>query len=98
MVPEQVFKRRPQHNNTPETVMLIIVNYVVFSISTQLFAMCTKINAFFWIVLGCLVIYNFYIVRRNREEYSRIQIIAYVISLLGMVALFFLFRSRAIPC
>ncbi|MBE9584536.1 hypothetical protein IM792_08765 [Mucilaginibacter sp. JRF] len=98
MVPEQVFRRRPQHNNTPETVMLIIVNYVVFAIATQMLAMCTKINSFFWVVLGCLALYNFYIIRRNREELDRIRIIAYVLSLLGMVAMFFLFRSRATPC
>ncbi|GAA4924442.1 hypothetical protein [Mucilaginibacter defluvii] len=98
MVPEQLFKRRPQHNNTPETVMLIIVNFIVFAVSVQVFAMCSKINSFFWVVLGCLALYNFYIIRRNLEELDRVRIIAYVVSLIVMVALFFLFRTRATTC
>ncbi|MCD8740659.1 hypothetical protein LT679_08615 [Mucilaginibacter roseus] len=98
MVPEQLFKRRPQHNNTPEMLMLIIVNFIVFAVSVQVFAMCSKINSFFWVVLGFLALYNFYTIRRNREELDRVRIIAYVVSLVVMVALFFLFRSRATPC
>ncbi|RYZ96734.1 MAG: hypothetical protein EOP47_23240 [Sphingobacteriaceae bacterium] len=98
MIPEELYRRRRNHNNTPESVLLIIANYIVFAIATQLFAMCTRINGFFWIVLGLLALYNFYIIRKNREEYDRIRIIAYVLSLIGMALLFFVFRSKATPC
>lgn len=98
MIPEEVFKRRRRHNNTPESVLLIIANYVVFAISTQLFAMCTKINTFFWVMLGALAIYNFFTIRRNSEEYDRVHIIAYVLSLAGLALLFFVFRTKATPC
>jgi hypothetical protein len=98
MIPEEVFKRRKRHNNTPESVLLIIANYVVFAISTQLFAMCTKINTFFWVILGVLAVYNFFTIRKNREEYDRVHTIAYILSVAGLVLLFFVFRTKATPC
>ena len=98
MIPPEIYKRRRRHNNTPESALLIIANYIVFAICTQLFAMCNKINSFFWVTLGLLALYNFYIIRKNREEYDRIHIIAYVLSIVGLALLFFLFRLKATPC
>jgi hypothetical protein len=71
---------------------------VVFAISTQLFAMCTKINTFFWVILGVLAVYNFFTIRKNREEYDRVHTIAYILSVAGLVLLFFVFRTKATPC
>lgn len=90
MLPQEVFKRR--HFGTPESFFLITLNYIVLALATELFALC-KINWFFWVVIGVLAFYNFYLVRREREDYDRVRIIAYVISLAGLVLMFFLFRS-----
>lgn len=98
MIPEQVFRRRPQHNNTPEWVTLIIANVVVFALANQIFAMCTKINNFFWVVLAGLALYNFYVIRRNREEFTRPRIISYVFSIVALIIMFFLLRTRAGNC
>ncbi|MEO6148786.1 MAG: hypothetical protein ABIP28_01425 [Mucilaginibacter sp.] len=98
MIPDELYKRRRRHNNTPESAMLIIVNYVIVAVSVQLFAMCEKINWFFWVVLGTLAIYNFFTIRKNREEYDKIHVYAYVFSLVGLVLLFFLLRLKATPC
>ena len=98
MLPEELYKRRRRHNNTPESTLLIIANFVVFAVATQIFAMCDKINSFFWVILGCLALYNVYIIRRNREDYQRPHIIAYVVSLITLVLMFFLLRTRAGNC
>ena len=95
-LPEEVFKRR--HFGTPESLMLIVVNYVVVAVGVEVFAMCTKINWFFWVVLGVLAYYNYYTIRRNRDEYNRATIIAYAISIAGLILMFFLFRLKATPC
>ncbi|GAA4331054.1 hypothetical protein GCM10023149_36690 [Mucilaginibacter gynuensis] len=98
MLPEQVYKRRRRHDNTPDTLLLIITNYIVSVLNIQLFGMCTNINSFFWIVTGGLGLYNVFMVRRHREEYNRINIIVYVCSVLVLVGMFFLFRTKATPC
>lgn len=85
MVSEDIFKRRRNHNNTPKHVLLIITNYVV---CCALFSMDAKVNWFFGITLSLLAVYNFFTIRRNREEYHRTNIIAYVISLAGIVLLY----------
>ena len=36
-----------------------------------------------------LILYNINIIRRNREEYTRINIIAYIVGWAGIVLLFF---------
>ena len=96
IIPEEVFKRRRNHNNTPESVLLIIANFIVVSIDITLFAGHKSINWFFWVVLGFLALYNFYTIRRNREEFSNKGIlISYIISLLVLVGVFFLFRGKA---
>ncbi|RCH54615.1 hypothetical protein DJ568_12410 [Mucilaginibacter hurinus] len=98
MIPEELYKRRRRHNNTPESTLLIIANYIVAAVGIQLFAMCQKINWFFWVVIGCLALYNFFTIRKNREEYDKVHIYAYVASLMGLVLLFILLRLRATPC
>jgi len=96
IIPEEVFKRRRNHNNTPESVLLIIANFIVLSVDITLFASHKSINWFFWVVLGFLALYNFYTIRRNREEFSNKGIlISYIISLLVLIGVFFLFRGKA---
>jgi hypothetical protein len=86
MIPEEVYKRRRRHNNTAPSILLIITNYIVVSV---LFTSTSKINWFFCVVIAFLALYNVYTIRRNREEYTKINIIAYLISLAGMVLLYF---------
>jgi uncharacterized membrane protein YfcA len=93
MIPEEIFKRRRNHNNTPESALLIIANYIVFFISLALFTSRDHVNWFFWVVLGCLALYNFFTIRRNREEYNRVTTIAYLGSLVVLIAVFFIFRG-----
>ncbi|GAC1307795.1 MAG: hypothetical protein NVSMB24_20380 [Mucilaginibacter sp.] len=93
MIPEEIFKRRRNHNNTPESVLLIIANYIVFFVALALFTGRNQVNWFFWVVLGCLALYNFFTIRRNREEYNRVTTIAYLGSLVVLVAVFFIFRG-----
>lgn len=93
MIPEEIFKRRRNHNNTPESVLLIIANYIVVFAALALFTSRNHINWFFWVVLCCLALYNFFTIRRNREEYNRVTTIAYIASLVVLVAVFFLFRG-----
>jgi 4-hydroxybenzoate polyprenyltransferase len=96
MLPDELYKRR--HFGTPESVMLIVVNYVVVAVAIEMFALCTKINWFFWVVLGVLAFYNYYTIRRNRDEYGKNNIIGYVISIAGLLLMFFLFRLKAQNC
>ncbi len=97
MLPDEVYKRRPNHNNTPESITLIIANFIVFAVATQLFAGC-KIGTFFWVIMGALAVYNFFNVRKYREDYQKPQIIAYVLSIIIMLAVFILMRVYATNC
>jgi uncharacterized membrane protein SirB2 len=85
---EDIFKRRRNHN-TPKPVMLIITNYVV---CCALFTMVTKAGWFFITVLLLLAVYNFFNIRRNHEEYNKANIIAYAISLVGLLMIYFIAR------
>ena len=96
MLPQEVYKRR--HFGTPQSFFLITVNYITLAIAIQLFASCTKIQWFFWVVMGLLAAYNAYKIYRDREEYDKIRIIAYIIGVAGMVLLFFVCRSGAQHC
>ncbi len=98
MIPEQLYKRRRQHDNTPEWIIVIIVNYVIVPLCTQWFAMCTEIKTAFWVILAGLALYNVYTLRRNREAINRSGFIAYGVSMVVLIALFFLLRSRAGNC
>lgn len=96
MLPEDLYKRR--HFGTPESLLLIIVNYMVVAITVEIFAMCTKISWGFWVALGLLALYNWYTIRRNRDEYGRNNIIGYLLSIAGLILMVFLFRLKAQPC
>jgi 4-hydroxybenzoate polyprenyltransferase len=96
MLPEEIFKRR--HFGTPQSFFLITVNYVTLAISIQLFALCSQIQWFFWVVMGLLAAYNTYKIYREREDYDKIRIIAYIIGIAGMALLFFVCRSGTRHC
>lgn len=96
MLPEELYKRR--HFGTPETLILIMVNYVVMAVAIEIFAMCDKISWFFWVIVAGLALYNYYTIRRNRYEYNRNNIIGYVASIVGVLLMFILFRLKAGNC
>ncbi len=96
MIPEELFKRR--HFGTPQSVSLIVTNYIVTVIDIQVFAMCTQIKWYFWAVLGLLAAYNFFQIRRNHEVFDRKNLIVFGISLILLLAVFFLLRTKAQPC
>ena len=94
MIPEEVFKRRRRHNNTPESILLIIANFIVVSTSLALFTTKHHVGWFFWVIIGCLALYNFFTIRRNREEYNRITVISYIISMIVLCLLFFILKGN----
>jgi uncharacterized membrane protein HdeD (DUF308 family) len=94
MIPQEVFKRRRNHNNTPEVILLIITNFIVTSLAITIFTGKDSINWFFWIVEGILAYYNYYTIRRNREEFENNgTLISYIISLALLIVVFFLFKG-----
>jgi hypothetical protein len=96
MIPEELYKRRRRHNNTPSSMLLVLANYIVLAVAISLFTSCNHINWFFWVVAGFLALYNFFNIRRNREEYSRIIIIGYitgVILMLGIAVYWITFQN-----
>jgi heme O synthase-like polyprenyltransferase len=96
MIPEEIFKRRRNHNNTPESTLLIIANFIVVSIDVALFADKQHINWFFWVVIGLLAVYNYFTIRRNLEEFEKPAVrISYIISVVLLFALFFLLRLKS---
>jgi len=94
MIPKEVFKRRPGHNNTPQSTLLIIANFIVVAIATSLFANKNHVNWFFWVVVGLLAVYNFFTIRKNREEFTKPAIIAYSLSIVILIAVFFLYTAK----
>jgi hypothetical protein len=91
MLSDDIFKRRRNHNNTPKSVLLIIANYVV---CCALFTLVSKANWFFWVAIILLAVYNYFTIRRNREEYTiKANVIAYVVSIVGLVLLYFIARK-----
>jgi hypothetical protein len=95
MLPEEVYKRRRRHNNTPESTLLIIANFIVVAINVALFTTRDHIGWFFWVVLGGLALYNFFTIRRNREEFTKVITISYLVSIFILIGVFFLFRGKA---
>jgi len=89
MEPHQVFKRR--HFNTPESFTLITTNYIIVALGLAVTTSHHKIHWFFWIILGLLAVYNFFSLRRNRTEYDKAGIIAYIIGTAGLSLLFLIF-------
>jgi hypothetical protein len=98
MVPDELYKRRRRHNNTPKSLLLILTNYITVLVCTSLFTSCSSVNWFFWVIIGGLAIYNFFNIRRFHEEYNKVTIIAYIISLVFLVLLFFIFRIKGLNC
>ncbi|HZY40195.1 MAG TPA: hypothetical protein VFE53_26260 [Mucilaginibacter sp.] len=93
MIPEEIFKRRPRHNNTPPSVLLIIANFIVTVGALSLFGNKEHVSWFFWVIEAGLAVYNFFTIRRNREEFENKGILySYIFSLAVLVAVFFLFR------
>ncbi|MDB5155778.1 MAG: hypothetical protein JWR50_485 [Mucilaginibacter sp.] len=90
MISEDIFKRRRRHNNTPKYVLLIIANYVV---CCALFTLDSKLNWFFFLTLIFLAVYNYYNIRRNIEEFTKPAIVSYILSLAGIVLLYFVARN-----
>ena len=84
------FKRK--HYGTPQSTILIIANYVVFAVILSITG--GKANWFFWIGTALLALYNFFNIRKDREEYTKARIIAYIISIALMIAMFFLFKLK----
>ena len=87
-----VFNRRHNHNNTPASITLIITNFIVFGVATQVLTSCAGIKSFYWVVLVALAAYNFFTIRKYREDYDKPQVIAYVVSLVVMIGLYFALR------
>jgi len=92
MLPDDLYKRR--HYGTPQSILLILTNYTVFAVFATIFA-TGKINWFFWVVIGLLALYNFFNIRKDREEYTRVRIIAYIVSILVMVLMFITYRLKS---
>ncbi len=90
MISEDIFKRRRRHNNTPKYALLIITNYIVCCV---LFTLDAKLNWFFFLTIALLAVYNYYNIRRNIEEFSKPAIIAYAVSLVGILLLYFVVHS-----
>ncbi|WP_374949679.1 hypothetical protein [Mucilaginibacter sp.] len=97
MLPEGLYKRR-KHHTTPPTVLLVLTNCIVLAVLIQLFTGCTSINNFFWAAIAALALYNVYTIRRNPDEYNRINAIIYVLTILLMVGFFFYFSSQPHNC
>ena len=98
MLPEGLYKRRKNHNNTPPTVLLVFTNCIVLALLIQAFTGCTSINNFFWVAVAALALYNVYTIRRNAGDYNRINVIIYIGSIAFMVFLFFYFSSQPRNC
>ena len=90
MGPDDFYKRR--HYGTPQSILLIMANFIVFAVAASIFASSKTISSFFWVVIGVLAIYNFINIRKDREEYSRVRVIAYIASVLLMAVMFIVFR------
>ena len=95
MIPEELYKRRRRHNNTPTYITLIIANYIVLAVGASLLVSCNKIHWFFGVVAGFLAVYNFFSIRRNLEEYTKPIIIAYAASLVIMAAVLFYWATTS---
>jgi Mg2+/citrate symporter len=96
MIPDELFKRRPRHNNTPESTLLILANFIVICLDTSLFTTKTHINWFFWVVVGLLAVYNYFQIRRNRDEFeNKVVQISFVASTLVLIGLFFVLKGRS---
>jgi hypothetical protein len=96
MIPQEVFKRRPRHNNTPEAVLLIIANFIVTALAIALCTDKEHISWFFWVIEAFLAVYNFFTIRKNHEEFENKGILySYIFSLVLLVVFFAIFHWLA---
>ncbi len=98
MLPEEVYKRRKRHNNTPKSTLLIIANYIVVLVCASLFTSCNKINWIFWVVIAGMAVYNFFDIRRYHDEYNKPTIIAYISSLVILIGVFIYYLTKGQGC
>ncbi|MBD1365711.1 hypothetical protein IDJ77_17985 [Mucilaginibacter sp. ZT4R22] len=98
MLPENLYKRRRAHDNTPPQLLLIVTNCIVLAVLISLFSTCDKINNFFWAAIALLALYNAYNIRRNREVYNRLNTIVYIISIVGMAVVFYYINKQPHNC
>jgi hypothetical protein len=94
MIPEELYKRRRRHNNTPKSLMLIMTNYIVVLVCMSLFTACGKVNTFFWVVMAGMAVYNFFSISRFRDDFNKITIISYAGSMVVLIAVFILFLVK----
>ena len=66
-------------------MLLIIANFIVTSVATSLATSCNKVHWFFWVIIAGLITYNFFDIKRNREEYTRVVTIVFVITTLLII-------------
>jgi hypothetical protein len=95
--PQSMFKDR--HYSLQALISLVTANYIVFALAVQICVNCTRVHWFFWVILAGLAWYNYYTIRRNREEFEekKTQII-YGASLVGMGLLYYLLGVVALHC
>jgi len=89
MIPKELYNRRRRHDNTPPLIVLTITNYIV---TTLLFTMVSPTGWFFSIALAGLILHNVYVIRRNRDEWTRNNIIVYAVGWVGIIGLFIITR------
>jgi hypothetical protein len=87
MASGEIFNRRRRHNNTPKYALLIIANFVT---CCALFTVDSKLNWFFFITIGGLAVYNYFTIRRHIHEFTKPVVIAYAVSILVHLLLFFI--------
>lgn len=97
MLPEQVYKRR--HFGTPWLFTLFVVNAIATCLVMPAVGHCDHISWLFWVFVGGLAAYNFYTIRRNREDFNKVSIISYIIFMLLILGgiLYFLFPNGCNP-
>ncbi|MFD1256974.1 hypothetical protein ACFQ3S_09215 [Mucilaginibacter terrae] len=95
--PENVFRDR--NYSLQAVISLITANYIVFAIAVQASVNCERIHWFLWLVLIGLALYNYYIIKRNTDEFAekRTQVI-YATSILGMGLLYYLLGVVNLHC
>jgi hypothetical protein len=95
--PENLFRDR--NYSQQSLVSLITANYIVFAIAVQASVNCERVHWFLWVALAGLAWYNYYIIKRNTEEFAekKTQLI-YAGSILGLGLLYYLLGVVGLHC
>ena len=95
--PETIFRDR--NYSQQSLISLITANYIVFAIGVQATVNCQRVHWGLWLVIAGLVVYNYYTIKRNTDEFAekKTQII-YGISILAMGVLYYLLGVVALHC